>query len=287
MSIISGALIFFHEVQPFKNDTIIQSQINAPAELIIDIDGYSHLSAQNSSDLYNLLGYIHAAKYLVKMDLFLRAANGTLSEVFGAEYIDIDILSRTIGFANIASDFITRIDPDVSQILNDYCDGINSYIDQNAFYLPQEFKIRRYSPSRWKPEDCLAIQRLLAWALSDQLIKKVTLYKLLEIYGSEKIQAGFPALNNLPPNTFPAYNTQFFSDLNHLVDGHLQLLDLLDITAEDLENSWVLSADHNIDNIPALGGELPGFLNNYHEIVELINQGIHVNGLILPSGRSV
>ncbi|MBN2601608.1 MAG: penicillin acylase family protein [Candidatus Marinimicrobia bacterium] len=281
-SIIGGALIFFQESTLPKSDAIIRLRISAPAEIFIDKDKNVHLSAQNNTDLYNLLGYMHATEHLAKMDLFLRAANGTLSEVFGAEYIDIDILSRTIGFSNIASDFITRIDPGVFRILNDYCNGINSYIDQNTFQLPRKFKIRRYSPSHWKPEDCLAVQRLLAWALSDQLIKKVTFYKLLEIYDLEKIQDGFPSINNLPPNTFPVYNTQFFSDLNYLVDSHMRLLNLLDITAEDLENSWVLSADHIIDKVPAMGGDLPGFLNDYHEIVELAAPDMSISGLTIP-----
>ncbi|MFH1250530.1 MAG: penicillin acylase family protein [bacterium] len=282
VSVIGGAIIFFQEARLPQNSTMIHPQISQPAELIIDKDGYVHICAQNSNDLYKMLGYMHAAGYLVKMDLFLRAANGTLSEVFGSEYGDIDILSRTVGFANIASNFISRIDPGVFQILNDYCDGINTYINQNTYHLPRDFKIRRYSPSRWKPEDCLAIQRLLAWSLSDQLIKKVVFYKLLEIYGPDKILEGFPAVNNLPPGSFPVHNTQLFSDLNHLVDSHLQLLDLLNITAEDMENSWVLSAGRTIDNIPALGGELSGFLNDYHDIIELTAPGVSVSGLSIP-----
>jgi len=282
VSVIGGAIIYFQESQQPQSSSVIKLPISEPAELIIDRDEYIHLSAQNSNDLYKMLGYMHAARHLVKMDLFLRAATGTLSEVYGPKYLDIDILSMTVGFANIASDFITRIDPDVFQILNDYCNGINTYIDKNTYQLPRDFKIRQYSPSHWKPEDCLAIQRLLAWSLSDQLIKKVVFYKLLEIYGPDKIREGFPAVNNLPSVSFPVLNTQLFSDLNHFVASHLQLLDLLNITAEDLENSWVLSANHTIDNIPAMGGELPGFLHDYHDIFELTAPGIIVSGLTIP-----
>jgi len=282
LSILGSIAIYFQESGLPQSGTLTHLKTSEPAEVIIDKDGYFHLYAQSSQDLYTILGYMHAARYLVNMDLFLRTANGTLSEVFGPEHLEIDILSRTIGFANIASDFVNRIDPNVSQILSAYCDGINTYIDQNFYHLPRDFKIRRYTPSHWKPEDCLAIQRLLAWSLSDQLIKKVVFYKLLEIYGPKKIREGFPAVDNLPLGSFPIYNTQLFSDLNYLVNSHLHLLDLLNITTEDLENSWVLSANRTIENVPALGGELPDFLNKYHDIVELTAPGISIGGLTIP-----
>ena len=281
-SCVIGTVIYFQEAELPQSGTLTHLKTSEPAEVIIDKDGYFHLYAQSSHDLYIILGYMHATRYLVNMDLFLRAANGTLSEVFGSEHLEIDILSRTIGFSDIASDFVNRVDPDVLQILSAYCDGINTYIDQNSYHLPRDFKLRRYKPSHWKPADCLAIQRLLAWSLSNQLTKKVVFYKLLEIYGQEKTREGFPAVDNLPPGSFPIYNTQLFPDLNHLVNSHLHLLDLLNITVEDLENSWVLSADRTIDNVPALGGELPGFLNKYHDIVELTAPGINIGGLTIP-----
>ena len=251
-------------------------------ELIIDKDGHYHLYAQNNSDLYKVLGYLQAAEYLEKMDLFLRAANGTLSEAFGSEFVELDVFSRTIGFANIAAGFINQVDPVVNQVLTAYCDGINAYIDDYTHQLPRPFKLKRYLPSRWRPQDCLAIQRLLAWSLSDQVNKKVVIYKLLEIYGVEKVRDGFPAFHNLPPDGFESYDTQLFSDLNRFVNTHLKLIKHLGFSPEELENSWTLAANHSENGVPALGGELPFFLKDYHDLVELNSPSLHVSGLVLP-----
>lgn len=282
LSIFGGIALYLQEARLPQNGALPQLQTAEPAEVIIDKEGYFHLYARNNPDLYKTLGYLHAARYLVKMDLFQRTARGTLSEAFGADYLDIDIFSRTVGFADIAADFIERIDPAERQIMSAYCDGINTYINHNFHRLPAKFKFRRYKPSYWKPEDCLAIQRLLAWALSDQLTKKVVFYKLLEIYGAAKIRDGFPAVDNLPPITFPVHNTQFFADLDYFVNSHLKMLDMLNITVEDLENSWALSADRTVENVPALGGELPDFLNDYHDLLELSAPGIQISGLVIP-----
>ena len=256
--------------------------LQAPVEVLTGSSGNRHFYAENDQDVYRALGYVHASRHLQQMDNYLRAANGTLSEAYGESTIDIDILSRTMGFASNAESFSQWIDPELTGLLRAYCDGINSYIDQHRFRLPRKFKWRRYSPTPWKPADCLAVYRMLAWLLSDQALQKVVFYKLLEIYGNTKVTEGFPAIKNLPPDNFPKYNTRFFKTLNDYTRRNTQLLDFLEITPENLEHSWVFSSKHLKESGSALGGQLPAFLCNYNEIQELVSPNLNVAGMIIP-----
>ncbi len=283
LTIFGGGLWFyFQEAQLPKEGSLVLPELKEPVELLIDNDNLFHLFARNSADLYRALGYLHASQFLPRMDLFLRTANGTLSEVFGNQYLNIDVYTRTLGFAELAGNFIGEIDSTGWQTLNAYCHGINAFINQNVHHLPRTFKLKGYSPSHWQPSDCLAIQRLLAWSLSDQLVKKIVFYKLLEIYGPEKVRDGFPAVTNLPSTGVPIYNTLLFPDLNKMLGCHLDMLNLLNISIPDLGHSWVLNANQNTDRRAALGGELPAFMNDYHSLVELNAPGIHVSGFSLP-----
>lgn len=283
LTAIGGGLrLYFREAQLPKEGSLILPELKEPVELLIDNDDLFHLSARNSADLYRALGYLHASQFLPRMDLFLRTANGTLSEVFGKQYLHIDVYTRTLGLAGLTDDFTGKIDSTVWQTLNAYCCGINAFINQNIHHLSRTFKLRGYSPSHWQPADCLAIQRLLAWSLSDQLVRKIVFYKLLEIYGPEKVRDGFPAVTNLPSTGVPMYNTLLFPDLNKMLGCHLDMLNLLGISIADPGHSWVLNASQNTDGRAALGGELPAFMNDYHSLVELNAPGIHVSGFILP-----
>jgi len=283
LAIIAGTgYLYFQEAELPAEGTLELPSLQTPVEVLTDSSGNCHFYAENDQDIYKAMGYVHASRHLHQMDNYLRAANGTLSEAYGKSTLDIDIFSRTMGFASNAKSFSQWVDPEVTGLLQAYCDGINSYIDQNRFRLPREFKWQRYSPTPWKPADCLAVYRMLAWLLSDQALQKVVFYKLLEIYGNTKVMEGFPAIQNLPPDNFPKYNTRFFKTLNDYTRRNAQLLDFLGITAENLEHSWVFSSKHFKESGPALGGQLPAFLCNYYEIQELVSPNLNVAGMIIP-----
>ncbi len=281
--IISGAVyLYFQEATLPKNGSLTIPGLQSNVEILTDNQGYLHIYTNNNADLYKTIGYIHASKHLPKMDDFHRAANGTLSEVYGQSMVEVDLLSRTIGFASIAAEFMEQINPETRDILGAYCEGINSFIHENRFRLQRKFKWRRYAPAVWQPADCLAIQRLLAWTLSDQVIKKIVFYKLLEIYGNSKIMEGFPAVQNFPPDQLPRFNTNLFQSLNELVENNNKLLNFLKISGENLENSWVLAPGRLADNAAAMGGELPRFFCHYYEIIEMNNPDLNVGGLMIP-----
>ncbi|HCK99098.1 MAG TPA: hypothetical protein DHW42_03210 [Candidatus Marinimicrobia bacterium] len=282
LTVFGVIYLYFQETDLPAEGALELPSLHTDVEVLTDSMGYCHFYAENNQDLYKAMGYVHASRHLLQMDNYLRAATGTLSAAYGESTLEMDIFSHTMGFAANAERFSKWLDPEVTGVLQAYCDGINIYIDQHRFRLPREFKWRRYSPAPWKPADCLAVYRMLAWLFSDQALQKVVFYKLLEVYGNAKVMNGFPAIHNWPPDSFPKYNTRFFKILNDYTRRSTQLLDFLEITPENLEDSWVVSSKHFTDPGSVLGGRLPAFLSNYHEIQELVSPDLNVAGMVIP-----
>jgi acyl-homoserine lactone acylase PvdQ len=62
-----------------------------------------HLIAQNDSDFFTALGYLHARDRMWQMDLLRHVAQGRLSEIFGRRLLTEDIGSpRTTGHSSFA-----------------------------------------------------------------------------------------------------------------------------------------------------------------------------------------
>lgn len=278
----AATFLYFREIPLPDAGSLTLPSLISNVEILTDEHQIRHIYAQNNHDLFLTLGYTHASRHLVTMDKFLRAAKGTLSEVFGASTSSMDILSRTIGFYHFAEKYYTEGDPEVFLILQAYCTGINTYIEQNRYNLPKEFKWERYQPSRWQPTDCVAIQRMLAWLLSDHWLKKMVFHKLLEVYGLEKVKAGFPAIQNWPSVDFPQFGTQFFPAVNLFLSANLELRDFLGLDPQKDLRNWVIAQNKPMTSGTMLGGSIPDYLLDFHEISELISPGFEVMGIFTP-----
>jgi len=154
--------------------------------------GVSHIFAENESDMYFTLGYIHAQDRLWQMDLERRVAAGRLSEIFGKDVLDYDILFRTIGINKTASSLYKKLSLKSKSILSSYCSGVNTFIETNSKQLPLEFDILNYKPEEWKPEHSLMIIRLMGWELNMSWYTDVMFGEIVKKFGYEKAKDFFP-----------------------------------------------------------------------------------------------
>ncbi|MFO6383947.1 penicillin acylase family protein, partial [Pseudomonas aeruginosa] len=72
------------------------AHLQAPVDVRYDERGVPHLYAQNQTDLYRALGYVHAQDRLFQMEMLRRLARGELAEVLGPKLVDTDRLFRTL-----------------------------------------------------------------------------------------------------------------------------------------------------------------------------------------------
>jgi len=154
--------------------------------------GVSHIFAENENDMYFSLGYLHAQDRLWQMDLARRVAEGRLSEIFGKDVLDYDILFRTLGIDKISLRIYEKLSLKSKSILSAYCSGVNSFIEKNEKQLPLEFDILNYKPEQWKPEESVMIVRLMAWELNLSWYTDVMFGGIVKKIGIEKAKDFFP-----------------------------------------------------------------------------------------------
>ncbi|MEO6695521.1 MAG: penicillin acylase family protein [Ignavibacteria bacterium] len=154
--------------------------------------GVSHIFAENESDMYFTMGFIHAQDRLWQMDLERRVAQGRLSEILGKDMIEYDVLFRTIGIDKISLKLYEKLSLKSKSILDSYCKGVNNFIESNSKQLPLEFDILNYKPEEWKPEHSLMLIRLMGWELNMSWYTDVMFGEIVKKFGFENAKDFFP-----------------------------------------------------------------------------------------------
>jgi penicillin amidase len=160
---------YLHTKQPKRSGTVQLVRLTAPVQVDYDERGVPHIQANNETDLYRALGYVHAQDRLFQMEMVRRLANGELAEVLGPKLLEADRLFRSLGIRERAADMIAKIDPKspASLALAAYLDGINQY--QATHKPPIEFDLLRISPRPFTAQDTAAVSGYLAYSFAAAL----------------------------------------------------------------------------------------------------------------------
>ncbi len=139
-----------------------------PAEVLYPETQIPTVKASSMADIAFMNGYLHAKDRLFQMDYTRRLASGTVSELLGAAGLSTDIQLRTIGFKRAALKSYFTASVETKVILRSYSNGVNAYLKDND--LPIEYSgLELTSIPRWTPLDSLAIVKLIAFQLSNDL----------------------------------------------------------------------------------------------------------------------
>jgi penicillin amidase len=108
------------------------------------------------------IGYAQAQDRLFQMEVLRRAAEGTLSDLLGPDYLQMDILTRRdTETASERGEAMARLTAGQRQSLGAYADGINAVIDQDQAdpsRLPAGFTLLQDLPvSQWTDDDTVAV----------------------------------------------------------------------------------------------------------------------------------
>jgi len=147
-----------------------------------DDHGIPTINAANLSDLFFAQGYATAQDRLFQMDGMRRYAAGELAEVVGSDALEHDRQQRILGMRIAARTTIETISADNRAHLAAYAQGVNAFIESHRGRLPIEFRILRYSPKPWVPEDSALIGAYMVQELSTSprqaLVREKVLAKL-------------------------------------------------------------------------------------------------------------
>lgn len=164
--------------------------------------GIPSIHAHNRHDLFVGQGFVHAQDRLWQMELNRRAAQGTLSAVFGRTTLDTDRLSRALGFARLAQGTWQQMKRPSRDDVQAYSDGINAYL-QSGQPLPVEFQLLRHQPEPWQPLDTIAFARLQMWALTEGASGELITAQLRQKLGEAQARELLPAYPAESPVTLP------------------------------------------------------------------------------------
>ena len=165
-----GAALWFRSIAvaalPQLDGEIRVDGLSAPVTVIRDSHGVPTINAASLEDLFFSQGYVTAQDRLWQMDMTRRYAAGELSAVMGKSMLETDIYQRHLGLRKVAQLAAANLTPRDRSFLEAYARGVNAYIEQRRSCLPVEFRILRYSPAAWTPEDSFLVGASMAQFLN-------------------------------------------------------------------------------------------------------------------------
>ncbi len=241
-----------------------------------------HIYADNDADLYRATGFVLAQDRMWQMDLLRRITEGRLSEIFGEDYIDTDLLMRSLRIREKSKKVLSTASPEIREALQAYSDGINFYIRNHP--LPPEFTILSYRPELWQPEHSINLIGYMSWDLTSGWNTEMILHQLNEEITPDHINELIPDLSN--------HNSPVFGQSQLKISGTEHTLltaakDLRKLGGEIFNgsNNWAVSGSRTQSGKPLLANDMhlglmaPGI---WYQIHQHTANGLHVTGLLLP-----
>ena len=146
--------------------------------VVRDEEGVPHIFAETEHDLFQAFGFIQACDRLWQMDLQRRIVYGRLSELFGERALASDKWMRMLGLGDAAEKSWKLIREMAAQgdraaeatvkAVEAFTRGVNECIDYLSSHnrLPLEYRILGAKPEPWRPEDSMAVAKLIDYVLS-------------------------------------------------------------------------------------------------------------------------
>ncbi len=177
---------------PSYNQSLQVAGISKTLEIVRDNKAVPHIFGQNDADIFFGLGFAHAQDRLWQMTLARRSAGGRLSEIFGTETIDFDVLMRSLDLYGAAAKSLEKQDGYTKIALQAYADGVNQWIRQvQAQALGRgapEYFLFEPKIEPWSPVDSIALLKFMGFQSTSGIEEEILYARTLIELGAE--QAG-------------------------------------------------------------------------------------------------
>lgn len=200
----------------------------ARLEIVRDRWGTPHIRAGSIEDALFGQGFVHAQDRLWQMDLNRRAASGRLSELVGRRGLEADRFYRIVGFHRAAEAEWRRTSGENRRWLEAYCSGVNA--GMRATRRPLESLLLRYRIEPWRPQDSLAVSRIIAAGIATNWETELARLQL--------------ARHTAPPAVREHEPGADVPDLEHFIPR-----------GGGASNAWAVDARHTTTGKPLLAGD--------------------------------
>lgn len=290
--IIIGFSMFRHisnRAVPDYNKDLVLEGLTAPVEVYRDSFAVPHVYARNEHDLYMVTGYLLAQDRFWQMDLLRHVTEGRLSEIFGADFVETDLLLRALRFRRKSESMLKNSDSSAINMLNAFADGINMYLENNRKNLPPEFAILGYKPEKWEPVHTLNMVGYMAWDLKSGW-SELILSEIRKKVDSVRYRQLIPDPSRPTPTIYPLDKTGTFSSLLPSELMHFAGLKDPGVDVFDGSNNWVISGSRSASGMPLLANDMHLGLNVpgiWYQMHQVIPGKLNVTGVVLPGAPVV
>ncbi|OOG72409.1 penicillin acylase family protein [Algoriphagus sp. A40] len=198
--LVIGLLIFIFYQSPQYNGELKLDGLKEEVEVHFDKYGIPHIYAQNETDAYRALGYVHAQDRLFQLEMMRRVGSGTLAEFLGKDLMEVDQFFHTLGIPKhskeSAAAFLAQGETPWKKAAEAYLEGVNEFISNGK--LPVEYLLLGEKPRPYTIEDMHSIVGYMSFTFAMALKTDPLVTKMARELGPEY-------LNSLSIQTLPEH----------------------------------------------------------------------------------
>lgn len=259
--LLAGAGWYVYSKQPTRQGQVELRNLQGSVTVRYDERGVPHIRAENETDLYRALGYVHAQDRLFQMEAMRRLARGELAEVLGPKLLDTDKLFRSLRIRERAASYVASLDKQSPswKALQAYLDGINQYQDTHA--APIEFDVLGIPKRPFTAEDSISVAGYMAYSFAAAFRTEPLLTYVRDQLGADYLNVfdldwqpkGVLAKGHAKSTTALAAGD--WKDLNALARLSEQALIDNGLPQFEGSNAWVIAGSRSQSGKPLLAGD--------------------------------
>ncbi|AXI64061.1 penicillin acylase family protein [Pseudomonas kribbensis] len=252
---------YVYSKQPTRQGQVELRNLQGSVTVRYDERGVPHIRAENETDLYRALGYVHAQDRLFQMEAMRRLARGELAEVLGPKLLDTDKLFRSLRIRERAASYVAGLDKQSPawKALQAYLDGINQYQDSHA--APVEFDVLGIPKRPFTAEDTISVAGYMAYSFAAAFRTEPLLTYVRDQLGADYLNVfdldwqpkGVLAKGRA--GTAPALAAEDWKDLNALARLSEQALIDNGLPQFEGSNAWVIAGSRSKGGKALLAGD--------------------------------
>jgi penicillin amidase len=184
---------------PITDGTLHVMDIDSAVTIKRDAYGIPYIESASEMGAWYGLGFCHGQDRAFQIELYLRIARGTMAELIGKDVLSIDRISRRVGFLRAAQEQFPLLDEHCRTLLESYALGVTDGSRLGCRREAHEFSLLQSHPSIYKPEDALAVIKLMSFLMATNWDNELTRLKILTEDGVDALKA----LDDSYPEYFP------------------------------------------------------------------------------------
>jgi penicillin amidase len=176
--------------------------------------------------------------------------------VLGDATLDTDKFLRTVGLRRATEKDWEVLETETRQVLQDYADGVNAFIESHRDRLPLEFTLLGFEPAPWTPHDTLAWGKVMSLDLGGNWDTELLRARLIAHLGEEKAHDLLPPYPEAGPFIIPPEARSYAGLGDTSLSSYARVIQWLGADGPGIgSNNWVVDGSLTASGKPLLAND--------------------------------